>query len=186
MKVQKHQFVDAMVDGFKTRGCVVTLHNKRPNAVEPLVTLALMPRNTQEKDLVFTVQVPLSKLMEPEYPKEALYAVFSERNDHEGETWYFYIPFEGNEAAITSLENMLACSPSKELKKYFLKKGMIAESVVDVLCARESKTHYMDGNNKLKGLLELSSLAAIVDADTWDILDDKLYKGGIRDLMRTP
>lgn len=98
---------------------------------------------------------------------------FEENNDHEGETWVFWLQVEGNEQEIDRLETILADADEQE--EYALYEDRLDEHDVDVLVAHAGRGYY-NYHNKLTGTLELPGLG---DPKAKD-LDDLFYKGGIK------
>lgn len=106
------------------------------------------------------------------------YAKFTEHNDWEGETWRFYIPIEGNEAALHELEQAISANSGSS---YELDTGPFTESVVDALVEHGADDcEYMPAHTKLVGLLRLPPelRAAMSDPES-----NPLYKGGIGEFM---
>lgn len=99
------------------------------------------------------------------------YAKLTERNDHEGETWHFWIPMAGNEDALTRVTGLL--DPDDDEAEYQLNQHPTPEFEVDILVKHDESRGYMPAHTKLAGQL--------VIPDDFDV--DRLYKGGIRDLM---
>jgi hypothetical protein len=109
-----------------------------------------------------------------------IYAKFTEHNEWEGETWRFYIPIEGNEAALCELEQLLLLANSDS--SYELDMGPFTESAVDTVVKQgNDDCGYMPAHTKLVGLLRLPPelRAAMSDPE-----DDPLYKGEIREFMQ--
>lgn len=105
------------------------------------------------------------------------YAKFTENNDHEGETWRFWIPISGNRAALEHLDSAIGGSD-----EYGLDLAPVPEAEVDAL-VKHTGDGYMAYDNKLAGVLTLTAetIARIEDAD--DEGNDPLYKGGIKDFL---
>lgn len=102
----------------------------------------------------------------------------SETNDHEGETWHFYIPVEGNEEGIEELRVTLAHFADED--QYSLDLTPLPEYEVDIL-VKHSDCGYMHDHNKLEGVLTLpSDFAERMDDDD----EDPLYKGEIKAYMK--
>lgn len=98
---------------------------------------------------------------------------FIEINDHEGETWRFYLQVDGNEKALEELKKRIAAEIKYD--EYTLTDERLTESDVDVL-VRHSDCGYMDYENKVTGTLVLPYEKGVT-------IDEVLYKGGIRDLF---
>ena len=92
------------------------------------------------------------------------YAVFTEHNDWEGETWNFYLEITQNGQA-KELEKLEKLIKKDEEEIYEVGKTLISEQEVDIL-VKNAREGYMMSDTKL---------------DEWkcpDKLED-LYKGGI-------
>jgi hypothetical protein len=101
------------------------------------------------------------------------YAKLTEDNDWEGETWYFWIPIEGNELTLKQLEGCLT-----EDDQYEVDMTPVPELEVDIL-VKHSDVGYLHTHNKLAGTLKFGDEQAVLIGRD----GDPLYKGGIRDLM---
>lgn len=108
------------------------------------------------------------------------FAKLTENNDHEGETWRFWIPTEGNEEALTRLSTAIENAGADKCDiEYELDLNPVPESEVDAL-VKHTGTGYMAYDTKLAGVLTLSDeVLAEIEADD----GQPLYKGGIKDLM---
>lgn len=93
------------------------------------------------------------------------YRAFTEYNEHEGETWTFYIPVENNEIEIEELQNLCENDRRYEVGDEY------TENEVDIL-VRHARGDYMSDRQKLKGRLTAPKNI------------DHLYKGGIRYYMK--
>lgn len=97
----------------------------------------------------------------------------TEKNDHEGETWHYWLQVDGNRQELDKLEDFLikhagdAEDFSYELHRYRER----YEDEVDIL-VEESDWGYMKTHQKFKGRLNLGDLSLVTP-------DDILYKGGI-------
>jgi hypothetical protein len=92
------------------------------------------------------------------------YIRFSEHNDHEGETWHFYIPIKGNEKDIAKVRELIA-----DVDAYRLDREL-TEAQVDTLVEFDNESGYMARHNKAAGF---NKLPKSVD---WED-DDPFYKG---------
>lgn len=97
-----------------------------------------------------------------------------EHNDWEGETWKFYLPWDGNEAAIEKLIELL-----REDESYTFDRTLLSEKQVDAR-ARRSAHGYMAYHNKCMGKLDLGVLSALSEEE----LFPRIYKGEIRTLFQ--
>lgn len=108
-----------------------------------------------------------------EYMAQGKYVRFIERNDNEGETWNFYIPLAGNSKEIEHLRELLKEDDSES---FSIHPAQLTTTEVDTLVKHASdNTSYMPAHNKLSGKLKMP--------DDVEDLFDRLYKGGIKDLM---
>lgn len=120
------------------------------------------------------------------------YIKLTERNEHEGETWRFYIPIMYNEKAIFLLKGFIDSTDEEEW--YELDETPIPEAEVDIL-VKHSGGDYMKDQNKLEGVLKLPEFIEKMDLTrTWgygeleELVGDDgdqnfLYKGGLRGCM---
>lgn len=97
------------------------------------------------------------------------YYEFIENNDHEGESWSFYVPLSDEE--YEHLKQIL--SNFTEEQPYVLE-GEISEKYVDQL-VKKSKSGYMPYHNKCSGANV--DILSISFEDIED--DDPFYKGSI-------
>lgn len=113
-----------------------------------------------------------------------LYAVLVEHNGHEGETWRFYIPCDGNQEALDELAELLDAVDSDDDDIEFTLDGVVQERYVDDRVSM-GDSGYMAAHTKLAGKLVLP------ERDEFYVVDDEhapwiveiLYKGKIRQLM---
>jgi len=106
------------------------------------------------------------------------YRQFKEYNDHEGEEWCFYIPVSGNETTLIELEKLLMKHGYEDQYSMQLK-DMLTEAEVDTL-VRFGGQGYMNNHNKLEGLIDIKRLEKALDEE-----EDPLYKGGIKEFIKT-
>lgn len=105
------------------------------------------------------------------------FAKFTENNDHEGETWHFWLQLGGqNTREFKRLEALLdELDPNGE--QYSLDMTPVDESEVDIL-VKHSEQGYMLQHNKVTGNFVCPTI--IIDSDdAIEELDQELYKGGI-------
>ena len=136
--------------------------------------------------------------------KQREFAVFTEKNNWEGETWRFYIPVEGQKRAINYLRNRvhdivektagnpvamvryldrgipLNNMPTYEVRPFKVAVEYLTEEEVDRRVGK-SRSGYMNFHNKLDGKIKRNKLERIKKSKT---LSDKLYKGGIKDFVK--
>lgn len=99
---------------------------------------------------------------------------FTETNDHEGETWTFWLQRDGNEEALNWLSDFLTAVNAEVLDpeyQLFLDK-VIPEEHVDVL-TKWGGENYMPLHNKVVGRMVIADFFA----------PDDLYKGDITKLF---
>lgn len=122
--------------------------------------------------------------------KNSRYRRFIERNDHEGENWWFYIPIKSNEKAIKRLEELFeerasfeASNPDEDIisDTFEFFPRIWTREEIDLLIESDEEdpdTTYMERHNILEGTLLL-----VEKEERWLDFDEKLYKGSIRTLM---
>lgn len=106
---------------------------------------------------------------------EKTYVKFTEINQWEGEIWHFFIPIEGNEAAIVELLSYINQQECKMCYHLEMDRSY-TEGEVDTII-KNTRTGYMPYNNKLSGRLKNVYDEAPVPGT------DILYKGDIKRLM---
>lgn len=109
-----------------------------------------------------------------------MFVKFTEINEHEGETWTFWLQRDGNEAALAQLADALDEFGGDE---YHLADTALREDVVDVL-VEHGGVGYRPLHTKVTGHLEVPTNLLAVDEDSGDVLQDGLYKGGVQRLFR--
>lgn len=115
----------------------------------------------------------------------------TEENEHEGETWRFWLQVDGNEDELVRLRGAIDAvaqlyddgEPGCPFVLDALSKAK-DEAYVDVLIeqADEEEGGYMASDHKITGTLAVPSWPAPADYD--NRIEQDLYKGGIRDLFR--
>lgn len=96
----------------------------------------------------------------------------TEKNDHEGETWHYWLQWDGNTEELKKLDGFLAKhAGDDEDYSYELFHYTRYEDEVDIL-VEEADWGYMKTHQKFKGRLNLGDLSLVEP-------DDILYKGGI-------
>lgn len=103
----------------------------------------------------------------------SLFVKFTEHNDHEGETWHYWLQWQINQTQIEHLRKLIADNEDQ----YELADYVREEDEVDVL-VDEADCGYTYSHNKVVG--ELRGLPESIDWESWD---DPFYKGGIRDFF---
>lgn len=99
------------------------------------------------------------------------YVQFTEVNDWEGETWYFYLPLEGNAREIGRLAYLIRDSES-----YDIDFTQLTEEQVDTL-VEFGGAGYLYYHNKVEG--DLQDLPEELDPE-----NDPFYKGGIEEFFK--
>ena len=111
------------------------------------------------------------------------YRRFIETNDHEGETWNFWLQFDGNMTALAVLNDKLDALNSElgayDDPQFVLEDDQLEEHEVDLLI-RFGESGYMSQHNKVDGSLRLPKDFTSMDDEA---VTDRLYKGGIRDFF---
>lgn len=103
------------------------------------------------------------------------YRRFIENNEHEGETWSFWLQVDGNEETLKLFAEQLDSAQKDRFDPpYELTGDTLGDHDVDVL-AEYGGQGYMDLHTKVAGRL------SIPDEFEHDL--DLLYKGGIRDFF---
>lgn len=99
------------------------------------------------------------------------YIRFTEQNDHEGETWHFYIPIKGNEKKIAKIRELIANEYAEDF--YAIADKVYEETRVRIL-VEESDSGYMAQHNLVRKIAKLPNK---VD---WES-EDPFYKGALFD-----
>jgi hypothetical protein len=116
------------------------------------------------------------------------YVKFTEENEWEGETWRFWLPYDGNEEALRQLmelnpseHHLVGVIPGDSFTLDLSK--FVDEPTVDAFVANvdEGDDGYMPPDQKVEGVLDISPLVGLSNKDA----EQFLYKGGIRDLFTT-
>ncbi|MDN5917946.1 MAG: hypothetical protein L0I76_23100 [Pseudonocardia sp.] len=104
---------------------------------------------------------------------ERMFVAMHETNDHEGETWTWFLQLDGNEAEIDKLARLLrdAEEGDDEFSYSLELSTREPEPIVDKIVAH-AHTGYYASHNKVTG-----SFACPDDLGEYA---DELYKGGIR------
>lgn len=108
-------------------------------------------------------------------PTGMQFIALTEANEHEGETWRYWLQLTGNEDAIEQLRAAIAGANEEETYDLDPVDLAVPESEVDVL-VKHSMCGYTTLENKVAGVLTLPD-----DFDT-----DVLYKGGVGSLYTEP
>ena len=110
----------------------------------------------------------------------------TENNDHEGESWNFWLQLDGNEVELQELKKFLSENGFEDEFQYELDLTEVDESEVDIL-VKHSKSGYMSYENKVVGKFKMFPIERkeYYDSDDWkwELGNDTLYKGGIESLF---
>lgn len=106
---------------------------------------------------------------------ELCFVRFVETNDHEGETWNFWLQMNGNEEALDGLVGYLEDHEDDE-DVFVLADDELSDSEVDLL-VRFASGDYMPSHSKVVGRLVLP------DGFEGKTPNDLFYKGGITDFF---
>lgn len=107
---------------------------------------------------------------------DTMYACLTEANEWEGETWRFYIPVEGNEAALTRLSEALVETLGDDSPYRVAKKRLTAAEVETLVQTPNGDASYLPAHTQMAGRLALPEELP-GDCEGFDNL---LYKGGLR------
>ena len=107
---------------------------------------------------------------------------FTEGNDHEGETWNFWLQYDGNEKELDKLGHIIETLEDNDIS-YSLNNTLIDESEVDIL-VKHTRDGYMDYENKITGIftcpeIDVDSHKDEITDEIFESLDDNFYKGTI-------
>lgn len=107
------------------------------------------------------------------------YVKFTEENEWEGETWRFWLPYDGNEEALRQLVELNPGGDDYQLDL----STFVDEPTVDAFVANvnEDDDGYMPPDQKVEGVMDISPLVDLND----EAAEQFLYKGGIRELFTT-
>lgn len=113
---------------------------------------------------------------------------FVETNDHEGETWNFWLQVDGNKNTLDLLGDQLGKLQKLIDWPFVLTAEQLEEREVDLLI-RFGESGYMNQHNKVNGACWLPAVFATTDftslvyGEVTDEVTDLLYKGGIQKLF---
>ncbi len=104
---------------------------------------------------------------------------FVEQNEHEGETWNFWLQLDGNEKELKHLSAVMNTF-TEDGEEYVLDlNAVVTEDQVDTL-VKHGGQGYMDYNNKITGVFTCPTPTEDLDEDGyWEWLNDTFYKGDI-------
>lgn len=107
-----------------------------------------------------------------------------EHNDHEGETWRFWLQLDGNEEELHKLQEFIKEHDLSEEFALYTKE--IDESEVDIL-VKHTMSGYMDYDNKLTGTFTMKELDTSELDDEDEIYEsalELLYKGAVEEMFK--
>lgn len=105
---------------------------------------------------------------------------FTETNDHEGETWYFWLQVDGNEVELGKLRDLLDRLDSEE---YHLGWNEYGEEFID-FAVEEGGWGYMNTHNKVTGKFTCPNYETDHDGmELQEFCDSMFYKGDIEDFF---
>lgn len=121
---------------------------------------------------------------------ERRFARLKETNDHEGETWYWYLQLEGNAERLQDLANLIAKHDPAGNEFELDTVNTLSEGEVDTLVGHGNDTvMYQQQFNKITGVMQsvveddlVHRYGAYDGQPGWLELDG-LYKGGVRSLF---
>jgi len=105
-----------------------------------------------------------------------LFVPFVEENDHEGETWTFWLQYNGNESELRMLSEKLYEDRFESEPSYSIDLNDVEdEEVVERICAR-ARMGYNPSDMMIRGKFFCPDIPP-----THEALDDLFYKGRIGD-----
>jgi hypothetical protein len=116
---------------------------------------------------------------------------FTEYNDNEGETWNFWLQYEGNEKELKRLNDIVELNNAAGFdKQYSLDMTTFSEEEVDIL-VKHTDSGYMNYQNKIEGVLsvpefndDLFDYEDEIDDEVFEWCDNNFYKGKIAELFK--
>lgn len=103
---------------------------------------------------------------------------FTETNDHEGETWFFWLQYDGNHDELVKLNELLSRLDSEG---YGLDWNQWDEEFID-FAEEEGGWGYMNYHNKVVGKFTCPVYEGSDEPEELqEFCDDNFYKGGIED-----
>lgn len=102
---------------------------------------------------------------------------FQEMNEHEGETWNFWLQVDGNDDELDRLVVLLERAGVDE--ELVLLDDEITEDQVDTL-VEYGGSGYMNYHHKIKGLFTCPRPDLEDEHNMWSFVSRTLYKGGIK------
>ncbi len=103
---------------------------------------------------------------------------FTEHNDHEGESWNFWLQEDGNGFELKKLKTFLSENDLED-EGYELDMTPVDESEVDIL-VKHTDQGYMDYHNKVTGNFVMPQYEDDGEEDSaYEFASDNFYKGDI-------
>jgi hypothetical protein len=106
---------------------------------------------------------------------------WEETNDHEGETWFFWLQVDGNEDELLKLSALV---DDYQGESYWLHSRQWEKHYVD-FAVEEGGWGYMNTHTKVTGVFtcpDYETSSDGLDFDDW--MDDKFYKGRIENYFK--
>jgi hypothetical protein len=120
---------------------------------------------------------------------ERRFVRLKETNDHEGETWYWYLPVKGNQVLLKALGDIIREYSNEDEFELDLD-NTLSESEVDILVKHgNDTTMYQSQFNKITGTMKPFRPSDLVhrfgdyDGQPGWLELDGLYKGGVASLF---
>jgi hypothetical protein len=107
---------------------------------------------------------------------------FTEINDHEGESWNFWLQLDGNKTQLKELESWLGTFDEYG-ESYKLDMEPVPEFEVDIL-VKHSDSGYMQYENKIKGKFICPTPGSEEEENGYRWLNDNFYKGDIKEYFK--
>jgi hypothetical protein len=108
---------------------------------------------------------------------------FTEHNDHEGESWCFWLQKDDNDNELAKLQKLLGEYDTYEETYKLQNMGAVDEHDVDVL-VKHSGEGYMSYHNKVSGKFTCPQPTEEEKKDGYGWLNDTFYKGEIREYFK--
>lgn len=111
------------------------------------------------------------------------YAKFVEDNDHEGESWTFWLQIDGNEGALDVLVAVLEQYEEQvehDSEYQLVTDVKLSDHDVDVLVDHGGGDGYMANHTKVTGVLTVPD--GLLERTEYGPSLDRLYKGGVKNL----
>lgn len=133
--------------------------------------------------LIVLLAAPLIPESEKTKKQKRKFVKFTERNDNEGETWFFFLPVNNDEEHAHYKVFSKAIELDEEETYSIELENLVSENEVDIL-VKHSPEGYMDTFNKIEGRMKQTEFKDICERlsneDSFEEAMDELYKGGIK------